>query len=285
MTLSVPSTEAGEIPEVPAEEVWRGMSPAAQRAFVIAMNEALTEEALLMAEGAPHRKAKSRAMDLLGRHFEAKGRTVYLAEEMAVLYPGERGFAPDVFAVLDVPQPEDDERLAWVVADEGRGPDVVLEVLHNGDRNKDLVTNVERYARLGIPEYFVYDRARQRVTGYRLSATGARRYERVVPQAGRIPSRLLGIDLAVQGGRLSFFDGMAELFSSDDLIKRLSAMLDSLEARAEAEQARADAAQARAEAEQARAEAEQARAEAALADKEAMLVELERLRAELARRG
>jgi len=278
MTLSVSSTESAEIPEVPAEEVWRAMPPAAQEAFVIAMNEALTEEALLMAEGAPHQKARSRAMDLLGRHFEAKGRTMYLAEEMAVLYPGERGFAPDVFAVLDVPQPEDDERLAWVVADEGRGPDVVLEVLHNGDRDKDLVKNVDRYARLGIPEYFVYDRAHQRVTGYRLPAAGARRYERVVPQAGRIPSRLLGIDLAVQGGRLSFFDGMAELFSSDDLIKRLSAMLDNLEARAEAEQARADAAQVR-------AEAEQARAEAALADKEAMLVELERLRAELARRG
>ncbi len=173
--------------------------------------------------------------------------------------------------MLDVPQPEDDERLAWVVADEGRGPDVVLEVLHHGDRDKDLVKNVDRYARLGIPEYFVCDRAQQRVTGYRLPPSGARRYERVMPQAGRIPSLLLGIDLAVQGGRLSFFDGMAELFSSDDLIKRLSAMLDNLEARAEAERARADAAQ--------------ARAEAALADREAMSMELDRLQAELARRG
>ncbi len=254
------------------------MSPAAREAFVIGMNEALTEAAALMSEGQPHKKAKSRAMDLLGRHFEAKGRTVYLAEDLSVLYPGERGFAPDVFAVLDVPQPEEDERLAWVVADEGRGLDVVLEVMHRGHRAKDLAKNVERYARLGIPEYFVYDRARQRVTGYRLPASGVRRYERIMPQAGRVPSRLLGIDLAVQGGRLSFFDGMAELFSSDDLIKRLSTMLDNLEARAEAEQARAEAALAR-------AEAEQARAEAALADKEAVLEELARLRAELARRG
>src|SRR5262245_36984624 len=43
--------------------------------------------------------------------------------------------------------------LAWVVAEEGKGLDFVLEVLHKGDRNKDLVENVERYAQLGIPEY------------------------------------------------------------------------------------------------------------------------------------
>jgi Uma2 family endonuclease len=235
------------------------------------MNEALTEAAQLMSEGQPHKKAKSRAMDLLGLHFKAKGRDVYLAEELSVLYPGERGFAPDVMAVVDLPQPEEDERLSWVVADEGRGPDVVLEVLHQGDRAKDLVENVERFARLRIPEYFVYDRAKQRVHGYRLAGPDAKRYERIVPQAGRIASRVLGIDLAVQDGRLRFFDGMAELFGSDDLITRLTGMVESLEAKAEAEQARAEAEQARAEAEQARAEAEQARAEAEAAKTRAAL--------------
>ncbi|XXY53191.1 hypothetical protein WME91_18855 [Sorangium sp. So ce269] len=39
-----------------------------------------------------------------------------------------------------MPQPEDDPRMAWVVADEGRGMSLVMEVLHPGDRNKDLVT-------------------------------------------------------------------------------------------------------------------------------------------------
>lgn len=102
-----------------------------------------------------------------------------------------------MLAVVDVPQPEDDERLAWVVADEGRGLDVVLEVLHRGDREKDLVDDVERYARLGIPEYFVYDREKQRVHGDRLATADARRYDRVVPQAGHIASRILGVDLAV----------------------------------------------------------------------------------------
>jgi Uma2 family endonuclease len=231
-----------EIPVGPSLDAWRAMTPRAREGFLVAMNEALTEAAELMGEGRPHKQAKSRAIDLLGLHFKAKGRTVYLAEELSVLYPGERAFAPDVLAVVDVPQPEDDERLAWVVADEGRGIDVALEVLHRGDREKDLIDNVDRYARLGIPEYFVYDREKQRVHGYRLATADARRYDRVVPQAGRIASRILGVDLAVQHERLRFFDGMAELFGSDDLIHRLTDMVESLESKAEAEQARAEAA-------------------------------------------
>jgi hypothetical protein len=39
-----------------------------------------------------------------------------------------------VLAVVDVPRTDDDERLALVVADEGRGLDLVLEVLHHGER-------------------------------------------------------------------------------------------------------------------------------------------------------
>ena len=131
MTISPPSNAVREIPVGPSLDAWRAMSPEAREAFVIAMNAALTDAAQLMSEGQPHKRAKSRAMDLLGLHFKAKGRTVYLAEELSVLYPGERGFAPDVLAVLDVPQAEEDERLAWVVADEGRGLDAVLEVLHD----------------------------------------------------------------------------------------------------------------------------------------------------------
>jgi hypothetical protein len=168
------------------------------------------------------------------------GRVVYVAEEMAVLYPGEQAFSPDVLAVLDVPQPEDDERLAWVVVDEGKGLDFVLEVLHRGDRNKDLVENVERYACLGIPEYFVYDRARQHIHGYRLPGTGAKRYERIVPQLGRYRSTVLGLDMAIQGGTLRLFQGMAELFGSADLIDRLTGMVQDLESKANEAEAKAE---------------------------------------------
>jgi Uma2 family endonuclease len=238
-----PKPGARPIPRGPSVEEWRAMTPEAREQFLVAVNEALSDLQIAMSEGRPHKKAKVRAIDLLGMHFKAKGRDIYLAEEMSVVYPGEVAFSPDVLAIVDVPQPEDDERLSWVVADEGRGLDFVLEVLHRGDRKKDLVDNVERYARLGIPEYFVYDRGRQVIVGHRLSAPEARRYQRIVPQAGRYHSNVLGLDLAVERGTLRFFEGMAELFGTADLIARLEGMVSDLEARAvqaesEVEQAR-----------------------------------------------
>src|SRR5205807_606247 len=111
----------------------------------------------------PHKQAKGEVVDTLSLHFGSTGRVIYLAEDMAVLYPGEEAFSPDVLAVLDVPQQDDDPRMAWVVTEERRGLDLALEVLHRGNRDKDLVGNVDRYARLGIPEYFVYDRMRQQL--------------------------------------------------------------------------------------------------------------------------
>ncbi len=219
------------------------MGPAERERFLIQVNDALSDPQRTMSEGRPHKKAKSRAADMLGLHFKTMGRVIYLAEEMAAVYPGMEVFTPDVLAVLDVEQPEDDERMAWVVADEGRGLDLALEVLHRGDRKKDLVDNVERYASLGIAEYFVYDRAHQQIHGYRLASPGARRYQRIVPQSGRYHSAVLGLDLVLQGGSLRFYHGMAELIGSSDLIDRLSGMVESLEAKAEQAEAKAEQAQ------------------------------------------
>jgi Uma2 family endonuclease len=244
------------------------MTPDARLSFVVEVNTALSDPSRTMSEGQPHRKAKARTIDLLGLHFKAMGRVVYLAEELSVVYPGEAAFSPDVLAVLDVPQPEDDQRLAWVVADEGKGPDFILEVLHRGDRKKDLVENVERYARLGIPEYFVYDIAQERLHGHRLVGPGARRYQRIVPQGGRYSSLILGLDLALQSGALRFLQGMSELFGSEALISRLEGIVNGLEAKAEEASAKAEEASAKAEEASAKAEEASAKAEEASAKAE-----------------
>jgi Uma2 family endonuclease len=202
------------VPVGPTEEEWRAMTADERERFIQQVNDALSDPRVAMSEGRPHATAKDRFVDLVGLHFKAMGRTIYLAEELSVVYPGEEAFAPDILAVLDVAPPEEDLRMSWVVAEEGKGLDLVVEVLHSGDRKKDLVDNPIRYARLGIPEYFVYDRGRQEIHGYRLPAAGARRYERIVPQAGRLASAVLGLDLAIEGGYLKLFQGMAELFGS-----------------------------------------------------------------------
>ncbi|MEZ4310086.1 MAG: Uma2 family endonuclease [Polyangiaceae bacterium] len=248
-------------------DAWRAMTPQARLDFQIRVIDALNAAADVMGEGRPHKKAKTRTLDALGLHFKAIGRTVYLAEEMPVLYPGTAPFTPDILAVLDVEEPEEDERMTWVVADEGKGLDLVIEVLYQGDRNKDLVDNVERYAGLGIPEYFVFDRWSHKLHAYRLPAPGAGRYQPIVPQYGRYRSNVLGLDLSVFGPRLRFLAGEAELPGSARLIDQLQVMLLGVEARAE--QARAEAADAEAEMAKARAEAADAEAEMAKARAEA----------------
>jgi Uma2 family endonuclease len=238
------------VPITPTEERWRAMTPAERERFLVGVNEALSDPIRVMAEGRPHKKAKSRAIDMLGRHFRAMGKHIYLAEELSVLYPREQGFVPDVMAVLDVEEPEDDQRMAWVVADEGRGLDWVLEVLWAGDRKKDLEENVERYASLGIPEYFVYDQRKQRVLAYRLPA-GGKRYQPILAQAGLYRSNVLGLDLAIIDGSLRFFQGAAELYDTEHLIRRLEGMVANLEERAQ--RAARDAEKAARDAERSRA--------------------------------
>lgn len=223
---------APPIPVTPSEERWREMTPAQREQFVVQVNVAMSDPLNVMSEGRPHKKAKSRALDMLGLHFRAMGRHVFLAEEFAVLYPNTMAFTPDVMAVLDVEEPEDDERSAWVVAEEGKGLDWVLEVLWAGDRKKDLEENVIRYASLGIPEYFVYDQKQQRILGYRLAA-GTKRYQPILAQAGLYRSNVLGIDLAIVGRTLKFFHGMAELYDTRHLIERLEGIVQNLQERAE----------------------------------------------------
>lgn len=224
-----------EDPRAPTEEQWSQMTPV-ERARVVDMLPSSLPLELFPPEGDAHHNAKERAKSTLGDFFRRAGRKVYLSSELAVFYPGERVFAPDVLAVLDV---ETHERPKWTAAAEGKGLDFVLEVHVGGDRDKDLVTNVERYARLGIPEYFVFDRARVRLHGFRLPAAEgagkarARTYERMVPQAGRFPSAVLGLDLVLDGDRLRFFAGNAPLEDSDEMIARLGSMLDKVIAREE----------------------------------------------------
>jgi Uma2 family endonuclease len=227
-------------PRAPSEEAWTRMSPD-ERARVVAMLPAEVPLGIFQPEGDAHRTAKNRALDALDTFFRKMGRRVYLSSDLAVYYPDEPRFAPDLLAVLDV---EPHERMKWVVSEEGKGLDLVLEVHVAGDRVKDLEKNVERYARLGIPEYFIFDRAQRSLRGYRLSGPAARVYRPIVPQAGRWSSEVLGLDLMLEDTRLRFFAGNAPLLEADELVVRLNTMVDELVDKHLAAEARANAAEA-----------------------------------------
>ncbi|HEX5752630.1 MAG TPA: Uma2 family endonuclease [Archangium sp.] len=205
-------------------------------------------------EGDAHFNAKVRIRQVLGGFFTRTGRKVYLACELPVYYPGERMFAPDVIAVMGV---ETHERMSWVVSAEGKGLDFALEIHVAGDRRKDLERNVERFARLGIREYFLFDRGRLRLTGWRLSA-GRRRYRAALPQQGRFASEVLGLDLRVEGERLRFLRDGVPLLEADEMIASLEVQRTrDAQVRVELEQQLAE--QRRLRAKEARLRAEEAR--------------------------
>jgi Uma2 family endonuclease len=244
-----------EDPRAPPQWLWDRLSPEQRQRVLDALPSEIQRAD---PEGDAHSNPKYRSRETLGEHFRRIGRRIYLASELPIYYPGEPMFAPDLIAVLDV---EPHERDQWAVSHEGKGVDFVLEIQVKGSMKKDFEENVERYARLGISEYFAYAPRRARLAGWRLPASGARAYEPIVPQAGRWPSKSLGVDLALEAGSLRFYHGAAMLLDARELIGRLSSMLDVATARAEEEARRAEEEARRAEEEARRAEEEARRAE------------------------
>jgi hypothetical protein len=155
-------------PTAPTQAAWDAMTPEA-RAAALAQLGPMPDHEASPPEGDWHIEAVRVSEDALDGQFQKRGRGVYIGRGITVYSPEERRFAPDLFVVLDVPT---HKRTTWVVSAEQRGLDFVLEVHYGGHRRKDAELNVERYARLGIPEYFMFD-ARRVLAGAR-ARPGAR---------------------------------------------------------------------------------------------------------------
>lgn len=200
--------------------MWRGLSLEEREEIVAALP---SEFELGPPEGDTHRLAIERAKSPLQGFFERIGRQVHISSNLAVYYPDERVFAPDLLAVLDV---EPHPREKWVVDVEERGLDFVLEVNVGGDRAKDFRDNVVRYARLGIAEYFVFDPLRILLRCYALSSVEERTYKPLLGQEGRFPSRVLGLELGIEDGALRFYYGGAVVPETRALLERAQKLLD-----------------------------------------------------------
>ncbi len=229
-----------EAPRAPTQAEWDAMTQAEQDRVIDELFSSDTQEELdqteAMAESEDHYDAKEEARDTLRRHFERSGQQVYVGAERLVLYPGQKGFTPDLIVVVGV---SPHKRDCWMVSREGRGIDVIIEIFYKGKWKKDFVDNVKSYAALGVPEYFIYDIGRQSLTGYRLSPE----YPKYVPiarRSGRYPSEKLGLELAIRRGRLRFFQGLLLVPSKSEIIAELEEVAEQEQARAEAEQSRAE---------------------------------------------
>jgi Uma2 family endonuclease len=263
-------------PRAPPQEIWDRMTPDERGRVLDELPSEFDISEANPPEGDFHYEAKKSAKEVLGGFFQRIGRRVYVAAELPVYYPGQPVFAPDVFAVLDV---EIKPRASWSVSAEGKGLDLAMEILWAGRAKKDLEENVARCAALGISEYFVFDRRRLRLRGYRLPP-GAARYQPLVPQEGRLTSTVLGLDLALDGEKLRFYHGLAPLPESVELIARLGSMLNDVEARMEEAERRADEAERLAEESARHAEENARRAQESEARLSEALAEIARLKRE-----
>ena len=244
----------------PSAARWAAMSPEERERYQLASLRAMQEveaAAQTMSEGAPHARAKTRLLRLIGDHTRERGRSLYMALELPVHYPNERIFSPDLIAVRDVPDPgDDDTRMAWSVLAEGRGPDLALEVLYNGDPQKDLIRNVFRYASLGIPEYIIYLRKEGLLIGYYLPSPDVRSYTMRAPaEDGFLWSDVLELELGIVDGRLELRAEDGQVLDAAGLLGQARDRLSALDARLQARDEALAQAQAQLTAQQAQIDA------------------------------
>jgi Uma2 family endonuclease len=99
---------------------------------------------------------------------------------------------PDVFVALDVPK---GERLSWVSWEEGKTPDIVIELLSDSTAAKDKTEKKSIYQnRMHVPEYYWFDPFNpQDWAGFQLQGG---RYQPIVPNAqGQMMSQVLNLTL------------------------------------------------------------------------------------------
>lgn len=140
-------------------------------------------------------------------HFEHR-RDVYVSGNLLIHYERynrRRHVAPDVFIVLGVPKHRRENYLLW---EEGKGPDFVIELTSPSTRREDQRKKYRLYRDvLRVREYFLFDPKNQylkpQLQGHRL-VEGA--YQPIVPIDGRLPSEVAGMHLEAAGTDLRLFD-------------------------------------------------------------------------------
>jgi Uma2 family endonuclease len=129
------------------------------------------------------------------RDFYVNGNMFVYYSETQVKRNKFRG--PDVFVVLNTSRRV---RKSWVVWQEGKLPDVVIELLSDRTRHVDRGEKMRIYSRLWkTPEYYLYDPLSHEFEGYRLDAHG--KYQRIEPDsAGDLECQWLGLKLGIRHG-------------------------------------------------------------------------------------
>jgi Uma2 family endonuclease len=165
-----------------------------------------TSDGRPMGETDLHRNVMFESIESLKLYFA--GQQVYVSGNLLLYYqPGNRRrhVSPDVLVVKGLDPRDRNNYLLW---EEGRPPQVVIEVTSESTREEDLFDKLEIYRdRIRVAEYFMFDPRGEylepALQGYRLIGD---RYEPMEMVVGRIESQELGLLLEKHGPRLRFFN-------------------------------------------------------------------------------
>jgi Uma2 family endonuclease len=238
-----------------------------------------------MGESDVHRRV---IIDLIGAlETYYAGKQVYVSGDLLLFYePGNRRrhVSPDVLVTIGL---ELGDRLNYILWQEGKPPDMVIEVTSKTTRREDLEDKFVIYRdQIKVPEYFLFDPLgdylRPQLQGYRLRGG---EYVPIRPVRGRLVCKGLGLELAAEGKALRLFDqrtGQALLSpreSAEQALEQAEQALQQAElAKEQVELAKERVEQVQEQAEKAKQQAERERLARQRAEGE-----LARLRRELAR--
>jgi len=158
-----------------------------------------------MAETDKHRKQMLTLLDALDEYYR-DDKATYVTGNILVHYCDEAGewkfLAPDVFVAKGV---EKKERRSYIIEDEGKAPDFIIELVSPSTKVEDFGNKRVIYAGWNVKEYFLFDPTGELMSaplrGFRLSGN-----EYMPMMGARLRSEVLQLDLVVEQGRLRLYN-------------------------------------------------------------------------------
>ena len=234
----------------------------------------------------------------LAEHFGHEDTTIITGEAYISRVPtsSRQGlFYPDLLIAFDVDPEGGSDRNGYIIEEQGKPPDFVLEIASPTTGRRDVTVKREGYAALGIPEYWRFDESGGRHHGAPLAGDrlvdGVYQpipIERIDDRTHQGYSAALDLHLRWEDGRLGWYDPatgrhITRFRDERDRANAEQEARQEAEAQVDAERDRANAereariqAEAQVDAERDRAEAERRRAERAEARARELEAELRR---------
>lgn len=166
-----------------------------------------TSDGKPMAETDWHRQLMVHLIQTLELWYADQPR-VYVSGNLLLFYEEgnrRRHVSPDVLVVKSIDNHQRPNYLLW---EEGKGPDVVIELTSSSTRHQDLHQKYALYQdTLRVKEYFLFDPLGDYLTpplqGHRLRRG---QYHPIRAVAGRLPSQVLRLHLEGTGRELRLYD-------------------------------------------------------------------------------